>query len=789
MDLFTTSTAARRALLLCLFATLLVVGQTSTTPSITATPAVLNFAYQIGATTMPAAQSVAFKSTTAGLAITLSVAGDPPSNGNWVTTSIRAGVAASLPASVTVTVTPTGLAAGNYTAVITASANTQSGTITQSVSVTLSISPPASTLHVSPSALSSFNYTTGGTPPTSQQFLLYSDGSPMSVTVSVASAPWLKLSPTGSIQLVGLTKPIQVSIDPIELSKLAPKTYTANVTITAPTATNKSITYPVTLVVRAAPPVITGTWPDGVVMSSASSGTTTIVVNGTSFFSTSTIAVSGFTNSSTIKVADGSSPPITASETVSVPVYSTTATGLRTTFGSPLPTGFTTLSYFQDLSPYVSGGTGPYTWSATNLPSGFSMGTDGLLSCIIPVAGNYTFNIAVTDSVGAMAYQPVNLTVYPGAMPSASEMWVTVPAIISAATVGTAYNLTLVAIGGSGTYAWSLDSTTPLPTGLTMVPSGSAATVSGTPTTSGITGMLTAKLLSDGAMQVGVPNSYLNKIGMLRLAVSTPTPGGGVSNDGQLLVYGPEPRILGVANAASYAAGTVAPGELITIFGTGLGPSAMAIYDPNSATLPQNLPNPAPVNGGTQVLFKVGINQVPAALLYAASGQVGAMVPFEVSGQTSVQMTVVNGALSSKTYTLAAQETQPGIFTVDGSGRGQGAILNYNATTGDYVVNSSSNTAAKGSIVVLYITGFGVTNPVSGSYQWAASGIDTASPVTVTIDGKTATTTSAVPPGSFPGVLQINATVPTDSSTGKSIPVTVSVGGVSAQSGVTMGVK
>ena len=125
---------------------------------------------------------------------------------------------------------------------------------------------------------------------------MYSDGSPMSVTVSVASAPWLKLNPTGSIQMVGLTRPIVVSIDSTELAKLAPKTYTANITVAAPTATNKSSTYPVTLTVSAATPQVTDTWPDGVVMNTAGTGVTTVLMNGASFFSSSTVAVTGFTS-------------------------------------------------------------------------------------------------------------------------------------------------------------------------------------------------------------------------------------------------------------------------------------------------------------------------------------------------------------------------------------------------------------------------------------------------------------------------------------------------------------
>ena len=55
---------------------------------------------------------------------------------------------------------------------------------------------------------------------------------------------------------------------------------------------------------------------------------------------------------------------------------------------------------------------------------------------------------------------------------------------------------------------------------------------------------------------------------------------------------------------------------------------------------------------------------------------------------------------------LAVTDTAPGIFTLTASGRGQGAILNQ-----DYSVNSAGNRAPKGSVVMIFGTGEGQTNP------------------------------------------------------------------------------
>ena len=772
----------------------------SQTTTISSTPASLTFAYTQGPTAkLPAAQSVNLKSNQANLVATLTVSGDLPSNGDWLEPSIRRGAGIKLPGSVSVTVTPTSLPAGTYNATITLSAIDSGGTpVTQTVSVRLVIAPAPSMLVFSPPGGLTFNYTTGGAAPAGQLFLMYSEGSPLSVTVTVSGAPWLKVNPTGSVQVAGLFKPIAVSIDPVELAKLVPKAYTANIAVSAPAATNKSTTYPITLNVHAAVPSVTDTWPSGVVLSSASTGATTAVLNGTGFFDTSTVSVTGFTSSSMITVTDSTvAGALTASDLISIPVYAATASFLRLTFGSPLPTGFVGTGYNQNLGAFVSGGAGPYMWTATGLTgSGLTLSGAGVLSGGTPVAGNYQIVFTATDSNGMKAYMPVSLTIHPTAVPPAGTIWVTVPNLLPAAVVGATYTANMDVAGGTAPFAWSVDAATPLPAGFSIAAAGSPAAISGTPTSVGSTGNLTQKRLNDGALQVTVPNTYLTKQGVLRMTVHTPAPGGGDSNEAQFEIYGPEPRVLGVVNAASYASGGVAPGELISIFGTGLGPSTLTVYDPNSNPLPIALPSPAPPEGVTGVQFSDGITTWDAALVYTSAMQVGAMVPFEVAGAPSVTVRVSYGpagsALRSTAFPLTVVAAVPGIFTADASGKGQGAILNYIAATNDYTVNSSVNPAIlkNSPVVVLYITGFGITNPASNSMLPAALGVDTNTPASVTIDGQAAApVVTAVPVGSFPGVLQLNVTVPAGAAAGKTVPVTVSIGGANAQSGVTIALK
>jgi len=765
--------------------------------TITATPASLAFAYTIGPTAkLPAAQSVALKSNDTNLSLTLTVSGDLPSNGDWLEPSYRRGTSIKLPGSVSITVTPTSLSAGTYNATVLLSGlDSHNTAVSKTIAVTLVVSAPSSLLDFSPPAGLAFSYVTGANPPANQSFLMYTEGTPLTATVSVSGAPWLKVTPTGSVQVGGLFQPLVVSIDPTELAKLVPKVYTANISVAAPQATNKSATYPITLTVNAAKPLVTDTWPDGVVVNTTGAGATTIVIDGTGFFDTSTVAVTGFTSSSVVTVTDGTLPTaLTATETISIPIYPAGASFPRLTMGSPLPTGYSTTAYSQNLSAYVAGGTGPYRWGpATGLgSSGLTMSTAGVLSGANPVPGNYRTVITVTDANGLQAYMPFDLTIYGLAAPT-TGVWITFGAVIPSGTVGVAYSFTgnLAAAGGTAPYQWSVDATTPLPLGLSITTPGSPTDITGTPTSVGSTGNLGQRRLSDGALQVTIPNSYIGKLGFLRMTVTTPAPGGGSSNEAQLEVYGPEPRILGVGNAASYASGSVSPGELISIFGTGLGPATLSPYDPNANPLNSFLPASNPPAGVTRVWFSDGLHAWPSALLFTSAGQVGAMVPFEVAGAPLLTVTVSYAGLFSKASPLSVASFVPGIFTADASGKGQGAILNVSAT-GDYTINSGASPALlkNNPDVILYVTGFGVTNPASGSLAPAGATVDTAVPVTVLIDGKAAATVqSVVPQGSFPGILQLRVTVPSDATPGKTVPIAVSVGGVNAQDGVTLGIK
>ncbi len=247
--------------------------------------------------------------------------------------------------------------------------------------------------------------------------------------------------------------------------------------------------------------------------------------------------------------------------------------------------------------------------------------------------------------------------------------------------------------------------------------------------------------------------------------------------------------ISGIANAASNAsaaaAGTyVAPGEIISIYGVGLGP----------AKLVSNQPNANGAIGTTLSGTSVNIGGYAAPVLYTSATQVGAIVPYELGIGTAVNATVTYNGQTTPAAGLTVAAAAPGVFTANGSGTGQGAIVNQGTT-----LNSVSSPAPLGSIVSIYVTGEGRTYPngIDGLINYANYLPYPALPVSVSIGGVNAVVSYAG--GQFNGVeglMQVNAQVPTSlaqsynfASGAVAVPVVVNVGGFVSQSGVTMAVS
>jgi len=237
---------------------------------------------------------------------------------------------------------------------------------------------------------------------------------------------------------------------------------------------------------------------------------------------------------------------------------------------------------------------------------------------------------------------------------------------------------------------------------------------------------------------------------------------------------GNPPATAAIVNAASEAPTSIAPGEIITIFGTGVGTVLSGLTLDANDTVSTSL-------GGAQVL----INGVAAPLIYASPSQLNVIVPYEIAGGEIANVVVQSAGLQSAAWGIPIAASSPAIFTIPENGAGQGAVLNQ-----DNSVNSATNPAARGSVIQIYATGGGQTSPASSTGSVAPAKANLALPVTVSIGGANAQVVYAgSAPGEVEGVVQINAIVPQSVTPGAALPVVVTVGGVGSQAGVTVAIQ
>jgi uncharacterized protein (TIGR03437 family) len=231
----------------------------------------------------------------------------------------------------------------------------------------------------------------------------------------------------------------------------------------------------------------------------------------------------------------------------------------------------------------------------------------------------------------------------------------------------------------------------------------------------------------------------------------------------------------GVVHAASFAAGPIAPGQIVTIFGTNLGPQTAlgAVVDPAAGRLARE-------RGGVSVLF----NDFPGALFYVQRDQINVQAPYELAAQTTARVVVRFFQASSIPVSVSVAAAAPGIFAVS-QGRGQAALLNQ-----DFTVNSLANPAAVGSVVQIFLTGQGATDPVAVTGQLPSAPFPAPLlPVRVSIGGREARTTFVGLAPGLAGLLQINAVVPEDTVPADNVPLVVTIGEAGSQPGVTLAVR
>ncbi|MCX6613035.1 MAG: putative Ig domain-containing protein, partial [Acidobacteria bacterium] len=411
--------------------------------------------------------------------------------------------------------------------------------------------------------------------------------------------------------------------------------------------------------------------------------------------------------------------------------------------------GSTRLAQGRVGSPYSAqapppiAGRPPYTYTVNanalgDLPVGLSLAADGTISGTPSASGDFTFGILIRDASGFGSNASITVPVVP-----AAGLSIVTPSLPGGAT-GTAYSQTLAASGGRPPYTWAISSGT-VPNGLNLNPL--SGQISGTPTIQG-TGFFVVRV-SDSAGSTAT--SYFG--------ISVGAPGSPVLN--------------AITSAASYGANGIVPGELIVLFGSPLGPQTLTSFSLVNNEVPTQL-------GGTRVLF----DGVAAPLIYTLTGQVSAIAPFNLEGRPSTRIVVEYLGFQSTPYLMPVLASKPGLFTVDGSGQGPGALLNQNGS-----VNTQSNRAARESVIVLYATGAGAMTPAGQAGRVAGGTSSLNQQTLVTINGAPATVLySGNAPGLVEGVVQINVKLPLNTVPGQN-SISVQIGAAATTSNVTVWVE
>lgn len=201
----------------------------------------------------------------------------------------------------------------------------------------------------------------------------------------------------------------------------------------------------------------------------------------------------------------------------------------------------------------------------------------------------------------------------------------------------------------------------------------------------------------------------------------------------------------GVVDAANLAPtpNPIAPGEFISLFGSGFAASA------TGASIP--LPNTL---AGVQVL----INGRLAPLSFVGSNQINAIVPYATKEPYAAVQVVVNGK-SSNIVTLYTRDANASVYTIPAGGFGTAAVLHA-----DYSPVSQSSGARPGETILVFLTGLGATSPPMADGAAAPSNplcvVPPAMQLSANVGGYDATISFAGLAPGFAGLYQINLVIP-----------------------------
>lgn len=244
----------------------------------------------------------------------------------------------------------------------------------------------------------------------------------------------------------------------------------------------------------------------------------------------------------------------------------------------------------------------------------------------------------------------------------------------------------------------------------------------------------------------------------------------------------------GVVNSGSYTAQGVAPGSLVSIFGSDLAAS--------TATA-----DTIPLSTSLSDVMSVTFNNIPAGLYYVGSGQINAQLPFNVlpAGQTSgtVNIVVTRGNGASAPQTVSVVPASPGIFTTTANGLGQ--AFAYDNTTGDLAAPAGSVIGGfvsapislnSGHALIIACTGLGSVTPSIDNYVAASDGTfrNTVLKPVVLIGGVPAKFVYSVLSPQYVSEYQIGVVPDASTPTGNAVSLQIQIGGITTSDKVTIAV-
>jgi uncharacterized protein (TIGR03437 family) len=341
-------------------------------------------------------------------------------------------------------------------------------------------------------------------------------------------------------------------------------------------------------------------------------------------------------------------------------------------------------------------------------------------------------------------------------------------------------NGTINTVAGAGQYGFSGDGG-PATSALLGTPFGVAFDGLGNLFVTDLDNSRIRKVSPDGIIATVAGNGAVGFAGDGGPANSIPLAGpGGIAADGAGNIYFVEEynqtvRVLrptntnvlitAVVDAASQKAAAVSPGELVVIYGAGLGPAQLVQNQASNGQFGTQ-------SAGTAVSF----NGIAAPVLYASATQVAVVVPYAMSG-TSAQITVSYQGETSAPMSVPVALVGPSIFTLTETGGGQAAAINPDGTP-----NTAANPVKIGDSILMYATGGGQTSP--GGVDGKVGGSAPVLPVMATIGGIPANVQSvAGAAGQIAGLMQVKVQIPSGVQPGGYVPVVLQVGNESTTPG------